>query len=458
MTKSLCLLAHPLVLLAVGLVALNDFVLKPLSPSWITGKLSDIGMLFFLPLLIAGLLEFILPRRWAAGLGFGATGVVFVLLKVSPLTAGWLDFLPLRSIPDPIDLLALPALAVSFALWRSAPREVRAPAHTLGWRLVLLPLAALVALADAAMPDQGVDCLAAQDGSLYARTGYGRTYASRDGGFTWQQESDNWEARGGCELQQAQGILYLTSAEDGVQYRITGGVTAERSIDGGGTWQAVGAFEALPEAEEAYVNKTRQGNLDYRKPPLDALVDPASGNLVLAMGLEGALVVRPDGSWEWAAVGENRHGALKASGPAGYLTLLTGELILALLAGMIWLGSSGLAGTRRSWLVVSVLAWLTLAGTAVALHPDFANDSYTGIVSVVGLIVTGVLTLALLIGAAINLKLKALRRLPMALLVAVLVALPYLLWALGVLPSYWLALGLAAVVVVVIVILGKEMK
>ena len=222
--------------------------------------------------------------------------------------------------------------------------------------------------------------------------------------------------------------------------------------------KTINPFTNYTEAEEAYVRKTRQGNLDFRIPPLAALVDPASGNLVLAMGLEGAMVVRLDGSWEWAAVGENRHGALKAAGPAGYLTLLAGELILALLAGLIWLGSSGLARTRKSWRVVSVLAWLALAGTAFALHPEIANQAYTGIVPALGLIVTGVLALALLIGAAVNLKLTALRRLPLALLAAVLVALPYLLWALGVLPNYWYSLALAAAVMVVFVILGKEKR
>ena len=455
MTKTLRLLAHPLVLLAIGLVALNDFVLKPLFPSWITGKLSDLGMLFFLPLLLAGLLEFILPRRWAAGLGFGAAGVVFILLKASPLTATWLEFLALRSIPDPSDLLALPALAVSFALWRSTLHEERAPAHMLRWRLLLLPLAMLVALADAAMPDQGVDCLSAPDGSLYARSGYGRTYASRDGGLTWQQESEDRQMGSECGLLNDNTTVLLKTKDDDV-YAVTRGLPIQ--ITTGNNQKTINPFTNLPEAEEAYVRKTRQGNLDYRDPPLAALVDPASGNLVLAMGLEGVLVVRLDGSWEWAAVGENRHGALKAVGPSGYLTLLAGELILALLAGLIWQGSSGLARTRKSWRVVSVLAWLALAGTAFTLHPEFANQAYTGIVPALGLIVTGVLALAMLIGAAVNLKLKALRRLPIALLAAVLVALPYLLWALGVLPNYWLALGLAAAVIVGAIILVREKR
>jgi hypothetical protein len=242
------------------------------------------------------------------------------------------------------------------------------------------------------------------------------------------------------------------------QYRVAYGGLAERSNDGGLTWQAVGELAPLSEPEEAYVLKTRAGNLMFQSPPLDGLLDPASGNLILAMGLEGVQVVKPDGSWQWVAVGENRHGSLKAAGPAGYLTLLAGELILALLAGLVWLGSSGLARTRKSWLVVSVLAWLTLAGTAAALHPDFANNSYTGMVPAVGLIVSGVWALVLLVGMGVNLKWKSLSRLPLALLVAVLAALPYLLWALGVLPSYWLALGLAAAVMIAAIFLVKEKR
>jgi hypothetical protein len=39
---ALACLADPLTLAAIGLLLLNDHVLKPTIPSWLTGKLSDI--------------------------------------------------------------------------------------------------------------------------------------------------------------------------------------------------------------------------------------------------------------------------------------------------------------------------------------------------------------------------------------------------------------------------------
>ncbi len=445
MSKSLRMLTHPLALLAILLVALNDFLLKPLAPSWLTGKLSDLGMLVFLPLLLAGLLELALPRWGAAALSFGIVAGAFVLLKAGPVTAGWLGFLPLRSIADPTDLLALPALAGAFWLWR---RGESAPASPLRWRLLALPLAAVTALADSAMPDMGVTCLAEKDGSFYAQAGFGRVYASRDGGLTWQVEGDSWQDRGECWKLQNAGPLVLSAPGGGAEFRVTSGGPVERSADGGATWQAVGAFAPLSEPEEAYLRKTRANNVFVQAAPVDALIDPATGSLLLAMGLEGVAIVRPDGSLQWAAVGDNAHDTLRASAPGSYFTLLAGELVLALLGGLIWLASGVLAGTRRAWTVVSVLAWLSLAGSALALFPELANGPYTGIFPAAGLAVTGLLTLALLAGAAARLRLKLLNHLPLALLLSVLAAAPYVLWGLGVLPVYGYALAIAIVVVI----------
>nr|HMN60363.1 hypothetical protein [Anaerolinea sp.] len=105
MTRFLHVLSQPLVLLAAGLVALNDLWLKTAYPSWLTGKLSDAGVLVVLPLLLAGLLSAGLERRRAGVLGLGLAGGAFTLLKPGPQTAPWLlGRFPLRSIPDPTDL------------------------------------------------------------------------------------------------------------------------------------------------------------------------------------------------------------------------------------------------------------------------------------------------------------------------------------------------------------------
>ena len=45
--------AHPIVLAAGALVVLNDYVLREVSPGWLTGKLSDAGFLVVAPVFLA---------------------------------------------------------------------------------------------------------------------------------------------------------------------------------------------------------------------------------------------------------------------------------------------------------------------------------------------------------------------------------------------------------------------
>ncbi|MBN2007155.1 MAG: hypothetical protein JXA21_27640, partial [Anaerolineae bacterium] len=55
-------LTHPLCWLAVGLLLLNDHVLKRAAPSALTGKLSDFAGLFFFPFLAAAVAGLLLER------------------------------------------------------------------------------------------------------------------------------------------------------------------------------------------------------------------------------------------------------------------------------------------------------------------------------------------------------------------------------------------------------------
>lgn len=133
-------LVHPISLAAIAILVINDHWLKQAYPGWITGKLSDVAGLVFFPLLIWALVH----RGFVIGLV--ATGVAFAAIKLwQPATdvGGWafgiarwpLDALASWSLPelhpasvvrDPTDLLALPALAVSWWVHsRAQPREVQ---------------------------------------------------------------------------------------------------------------------------------------------------------------------------------------------------------------------------------------------------------------------------------------------------------------------------------------------
>ncbi len=137
-------LLHPGTLVALGLLILNDHVLKAAYPGAITGKLSDLAGLAFFPILVVGAWELVLAvtRRWqrpssrALGIAIGGTAAGFVLVKTwRPAAdafawalgaAQWLLSLPASLlgggplppviptvvIVDPTDLVALVALAI----------------------------------------------------------------------------------------------------------------------------------------------------------------------------------------------------------------------------------------------------------------------------------------------------------------------------------------------------------
>jgi hypothetical protein len=145
---------HPLALGAVAVLVLNDHWGKAVAPGLLTGKLSDVAGLLFFPLFLQALWEVGCaaarrprpPSLRALGLAVAATALVFTLVKVWPpagaayrhglallqwppralaaqLSAGPLPRLaPVALAQDVTDLLALPALALSFAAGRARAR------------------------------------------------------------------------------------------------------------------------------------------------------------------------------------------------------------------------------------------------------------------------------------------------------------------------------------------------
>ena len=90
MRSSTSLLLHPVAVLAVATLLVNDHVLKERWTSWATGKLSDAAGLAFFPLLVFVLAATMLPRetkrhpRAALAGCTAATVLAFVLVKTMP--------------------------------------------------------------------------------------------------------------------------------------------------------------------------------------------------------------------------------------------------------------------------------------------------------------------------------------------------------------------------------------
>lgn len=138
-------LLHPLALLSIGVLIFNDHILKAAWPGLVTGKLSDFAGLLFFPLFLQAAWECgaavvgrrTIPSRRALIVSIVATGVTFAAIKLFPaatdvaawalahaqFVVGHLLGVSSSAAPiavaitrDPTDLIALPALALSYAV------------------------------------------------------------------------------------------------------------------------------------------------------------------------------------------------------------------------------------------------------------------------------------------------------------------------------------------------------
>ena len=124
---SLRALSHPVSLLSIGVLLLNDHVLKMIAPSFLTGKLSDFAGLFFFPFLLIAVLSIPLERtgmktRQIAVTSLWITGMWFVGMKTIPIVNGGTEWLveavtgwQSQIVMDWTDLVALVSL---WGAWR----------------------------------------------------------------------------------------------------------------------------------------------------------------------------------------------------------------------------------------------------------------------------------------------------------------------------------------------------
>ena len=135
------LLLHPLSIVAVGLLVLNDHVLKDRWGNTLTGKLSDVAGVFVFPLLVLSAVRLLGPLRPGIGMEAKTVRAVVVLTAagfaavklVGPVgdayastigvvrwiaSAGWFELGPIEVVRDPTDVLVLPVLIGSYLVAR----------------------------------------------------------------------------------------------------------------------------------------------------------------------------------------------------------------------------------------------------------------------------------------------------------------------------------------------------
>jgi len=282
-------LTHPVTIAAICALLLNDLVFKSLWPgAWATGKLSDLAWVVFAPPLLAFLLWFAtrgnaraqraafvtayigLPLLYAAFNTFEP--VHDAITRGLSLASGRASGGPL----DSTDSLVIP-LGMAAALW--IWRRPSAGSHMLRARAALL-VASLASLASVA--------------STPPETELGITSVGfdEDGTLVTQAGSLEYPIVGEQSVKTPRGI-YAIEGSDVV-----------RTI--GGRKEVAYSAAYLQERGNINLQSRTTGHLGPRRvttKPFSIGYDERTGNVVVAMGLQGIVVGTPDGRWTRKAVG-----------------------------------------------------------------------------------------------------------------------------------------------------------
>ncbi|MFD1934816.1 hypothetical protein ACFSKW_25400 [Nonomuraea mangrovi] len=450
---------HPVTVVAVIVLLVNDHLLKQAWPGFLTGKLSDVAGLVVAPPLLALVL-----RRRADLVALLLTGGVFAVVKCTETGAevasqAWtLVAGSSRVLADPTDLLALPALALAW--W------VRRHADTVPTRLRIvfaIPLATLAVTATSiAPPVPAVEDVRVEGKGIVAIVhGSAADNVSFDGGRTWSARRDESKGPGRSAASRREILGQSTACVPGRAqrcYRIVKGLMkVEQSDDGGVSWQpsweVSGGRVALLERALAPEPFDLLGRASY-DPVISiasvalAVQDLPGGQhvVVVANGLDGVAVRDPAGTWR--RLGFTAAGSLSEADatPLDRFGSHVGEeTAVAVLAG---LGAFALAlgvGTPRRAVAVMVACVLAACGCATLLPLGAGVGTWALLMGLLGMMALAVTLIVLLaITGAVGLTV---RRLTVAfgtgVFTALGVALPFHGWSSGWPDRYGTAVGLA---------------
>jgi hypothetical protein len=313
---SLAWLLHPVSVLALMLLLLNDQVLKSAWPGMLTGKLSDFAGLALAPPFITVTLALLVPRlavRVVAGSATVVVGTTFALVKTTAVgaaaaSAAWSwAWGPSTVLRDPTDLLALPALALSwwaFGQVREQPLPRRAV--ELISAVIVLPTAGLALLASSAVDYPNAGDIIVQHGSLFVNRvdgRYGEYAVVTTDGERWSRVGDQnlagaKQSENGSDIR-SDSRACVPAVPRHCYRTVPQRLAVEESVDGGATWTDAWSISPGRQQflERAYPGRRQNGG-DVDAEGIGILPVGKRYVVVVAIGRDGLLMRHPDGRWE----------------------------------------------------------------------------------------------------------------------------------------------------------------
>ncbi len=402
-------LAHPVTLVALALLLVNDIVLKALFPgAWAMGKLSDLAWVVFAPPLLAFALSFAVPKRSAAGrraaliIAYGGLPLLYAAFNTfAPVHDAIMNALligaesgALGSPMDATDSLVIP-FGLALAIWARRKSAESDGGGGTRWRLGLLVagVAAFASVASSLPPtDRGITSIGVSeldDGVILATAYVPYGYRSDDGGMSWSENNDHFPSHltGWTEE-------YAIS-DDGVE-----------RVGEGGQRELVYSTEYLRADANKWMQENRTRNFGYRElttRPNQVIYHAASGNVVVNMGIQGVAVGTPDGRWRRVVVGpysptdfsfSAKMSALRESGwTVGEIALALSLSALATAAavasayerdeaiGGAFAAPTALVGSLGATLIIAAMRW-TDGGSPFLMFVAVLLSWITGIIAV----------------------------------------------------------------------------
>ena len=381
-TNNLNSLTHPLVLLSITILLLNDHVLKVYSPSWLTGKLSDFMGVFFFPIFLSTILNIIwkpinLKQRHITITAFGFTTIWFGLIKTLPffghltenIISGFLS-IPSQIICDPSDLLALIML---FPSWKLQTINERLP-NTKNTKLSYFSLcvAAIATLATSPGYSNQVTQLTVYENKIFANFDHHshKIYYSWNGGSTWAEVDFDLPEQviNDFEKSQELPVTVCLPSTPSVCYQ-TGPEKILQSLDGGETWNT---NWDIPLVQRRFMRYS----YPYMELGPNDLIFLEMDNkqfLVAAMGSEGVLVKTDDGPWESVEINGLGPIKYKDANLIDAIGIVGPEIFTISMVSIFLLLTNIIVNAKRTdrkeyiWLISSVMALVISVGLVIFL-------------------------------------------------------------------------------------------
>jgi hypothetical protein len=359
-------LIHPVTLLGIVVLAVNDHLLKAHYPGLLTGKLSDLAGLVVAPPLLALALVPVVPRRspvLAARAALTLTAACFTAVKASAAGAQAASAVwevvsgPSVVLADRTDLVALPAVGLAGWAWRRARRRPPSTAtlRRIGVLVVLPAAAAAVAGTTAPYSPEAVavgawrGMIVAGQANVFDRDRQPEVWRLSADGRVWRwmtpaEESAFQKERLDQDFRAGQSCV---PGNSGRCYRIVPGhLMVLESADGGATWST---SWQVPDGRRTYLARQhrdlRPGDVVAHLSAQAVAVLPVADDghlVVVANGPDGFAVRDASGRWERVGFGTSPSGFVQPATPLnGEVSVIAPEVVLAVLVGLLVVAVAG---------------------------------------------------------------------------------------------------------------------